>query len=99
MELDPVEADQVARRWDEQHLELAAAGHQIGAAVAAGFSASVAGSAQRFATGWGRVATSLGETCESRADSMRTAVRLALEADGLAGRVLDAVLSAVAERR
>ena len=99
MELDPFEIGRVARAWDEQHLELSAAGHQIGNATSSGFTPAVAGDATRFATGWGRTAEALGETCEGRADSMRTAVRLALAADGGAGDDLAGVLSAIAERR
>lgn len=99
MELDPFEIGRVARAWDEQHLELAAAGHQIGSATSRGFTPAVAACAARFATAWGRAAEAMGETCEVRADSMRTAVRLALEADGGADADLTGVLSAIAERR
>jgi hypothetical protein len=99
MELDPVEIGRVARAWDEQHLELSAAGHQIGRATIGGFTSAVAASAARFASEWGRTAESMGETCEARADSMRTAVRVALEADGDATAGLGKVLSALAERR
>jgi hypothetical protein len=41
----------------------------------------------------------MGQTCEARADSMRAAVRLALEADGDAKADLGRVLGAIAERR
>lgn len=99
MELDPVEIGRVARAWDEQHLELSAAGHQIGSAASGGFTAAVAPSAARFAIGWGRTAEAIGQTCETRADSMRTAVRVALEADGDARADLDKILGAIAERR
>jgi len=99
MELDPAEIGRVARAWDEQHLEVTAAGHQIGGASSRGFTSSVSGTAARFAAGWGRSAEALGEACENRADSMRTSVRLALEADGAARADLDAVLSTLAERR
>lgn len=99
MELDPAEIARVARAWDEQHLELTAAGHQIGGASGQGFTTAVAGTATRFAAAWGRAAEAMGESCESRADSMRTSVRLALEADGVAGADLAVILSAIAERR
>ncbi len=99
MELDPAHVGRVARAWDEQHLELAATGQQIGGASGRGFSASVAGAAARFAVGWGRAATTLGEVCETRADSMRTSVRLALVADGTARADLATVLDSIAERR
>lgn len=99
MELDPFEIGRVARAWDQQHLELSAAGHQIGGATSRGFTTSVAATAARFASTWGRAAEEMGETCEGRADSMRAAVRLALEADGEARTDLTAFLSAIAERR
>ena len=99
MDLDPVEIGRVARAWDEQHLELAAAGHQIGGAAAAGFSASVAGAARRFATGWGRATAAMGEKCEERADSMRSSVRLAVGADNEAAEGLVSIQAAVAEGR
>jgi hypothetical protein len=99
MELVPAEVGRVARAWDEQHLELRAAGEQIGGASSRGFTTAVAGSAARFANAWGRATEAVGETCESRADSMRTSVRLALEADGEARADLDEILSAIAERR
>lgn len=99
MELDPFEIGRVARAWDEQHLELTAAGQQIARATSRGFTTSVAATAARFATGWGRAAEEMGETCESRADAMRAAVRLALAADGEAHADLAVLLSAIAERR
>ena len=99
MDLDPVEIGRVARAWDEQHLELAAAGHQIGGAAATGFSVPVAGVARRFATDWGRATAAMGETCEARADSMRLSVRLAVGADNEAADGLSSILAAVAERR
>jgi hypothetical protein len=99
MELDPAEVGRIAGAWDEQHLELAATGQQIGGASGRGFSESVAGAATRFAAGWGRAATALGEVCESRADSMRTSVQLALAADGTARADLVAVMDSIAERR
>jgi hypothetical protein len=99
MELDPFEISRVARAWDEQHLDLSAAGHQIGGAASGGFTAGVAAGAARFATGWGRTVEAMGQTCEARADSMRAAVRLALEADGDAKADLGRVLGAIAERR
>lgn len=98
MELDPARVGRVARDWDEQHLELRAAGRQIGGADGRGFSPAVVSDALRFATAWARVAASLGDRCEAQADDMRTAVRLALEADGTAASDLD-VLDSIAERR
>ena len=99
MELDPAEAGRVARAWDEQHRELRAAGERIRGASSGGFTSAVAGTAARFATGWGRAVEAMGSTCEGRAAAMRTSVRLVLEADGEARGDLGEILSAIAERR
>ena len=99
MELDPEHVARVARAWDEQHLEVAAAGRRIGGASGQGFSPAVAGAATRFATGWGRATADMGDRCESEADSMRTAVRLALESDGTSAADLGTVLDSIAELR
>ena len=99
MELDPKHVGRVARAWDEQHLEVAAAGHQVGGASGRGFSPAVSGAATRFATSWGRATADLGDRCESKADSMRTSVRLALEADGASAADLGSVLDSIAELR
>ena len=99
MELDPAAVDRVARRWDAQHLELSAAGQQIRRAPAAGFSASVAATAQRFATSWGRTAADLGDSCRTRAEAMRISARLAVDADDDSDQRLTSILAAVAQHR
>ena len=99
MELDPARVGRVARAWDAQHLDLAAAGHQIGGASAGGFTPAVVGAASRFAITWARAAAQLGDRCESEADSMRTSVRLALDADHASAAQTDRTMREVAELR
>ena len=99
MELDPRHVGRVARAWDEQHLDLAAAGQQVGGASGRGFSPAVSGAATRFATTWARATVDLGDRCEAEADSMRTSVRVALDADGTSAAGLGDVLDAIAVLR
>ena len=99
MELDPAHVGRVARAWDEQRLDVAAAGHQVGGASARGFSPAVSGAATRFATTWGRATADLGDRCGAEADSMRTSVRIALDADGTSAAGLGVDLDAIAELR
>jgi hypothetical protein len=61
-----------ARAWDEQHLDLRAAGGQVAAAPTGGFTSGVAGAGARFAGSWQRHVTGLAATAETRADGLRT---------------------------
>lgn len=67
----PVSLGLTARSWDEQHLDLRAAGGQVGAAPTGGFTAGVAGAAARFASTWQRHVVELAATAETRADGLR----------------------------
>ena len=72
-----------ARAWDEQHLDVESAAHQILDAPTDGFTAAIAGSAERFTTTWGRHTTDLAQTAEARADGLREAAADLAATDGL----------------
>jgi hypothetical protein len=72
MDVVPYSMGTTARAWDEQHLDLQAAGGQIAEAPTSGFTTGVAGAAARFASAWQRHTTELGDTAETRADGLRT---------------------------
>lgn len=99
MQVDPLALGSTARAWDEQHLDLQAAGRQVGAADASSFTAAVGATAARFAATWGRFATALGDHCEEQADGLRTALAEALEADHVSGLSLDMIQSLTREVR
>lgn len=75
MEVVPVSVGEASRRWDEQHLDLAAAAEQITGAPASGFTAGVRGAASRFTSAWHGHAAALGSSCEETADGLRAALR------------------------
>ncbi len=74
MNVVPVSVGEASRAWDEQHLDLQAAGEQIGEAPTSGFTPAVAGAAARFVSGWARHTTGLAEEAEAQADGLRTAL-------------------------
>lgn len=74
MEVVPASVGRAAHGWDEQHLDVAAAAGQVGAAGSGGFTAAVAGPAARFLTTWERHLGELGDAAEARADGLRTAI-------------------------
>jgi hypothetical protein len=76
----------VARSWDEQHLDLAAAAGQIGAAPAHGFTEAVAGAAARFASTWQRHTTALAGLAEAAADGLRDTLEDCLRTDEAVAR-------------
>jgi hypothetical protein len=74
MEVLPAAVGAVARSWDEQHADLAAASRQIDGAATNGFPGQVSGAASRFTGAWTRLAADLGADCETRADTLRSAI-------------------------
>ena len=74
LEVVPVSVGAVSRAWDLQHEDLAGAARQIAGAGAEGFGPGVSGTAARFLDTWSRMATDLGEQCETRADGLRSAL-------------------------
>lgn len=74
MEVVPVSVGRAAQAWDEQHLDLQAAGKQVAGAGSGGFTSAVSGTAARFLAAWERHVTALGDTSEVRADGLRVAV-------------------------
>lgn len=85
MEVVPVSVGQVSRAWDEQHLDLAAAGGQLAAASTAGFTSGVAGAASRFAATWHRHTVALAGQAEARADGLRRVIADYVDTDLSAG--------------
>lgn len=75
MEVVPTTVGTASRGWDEQHLDVAAASHQVGGATTSGFTPAVAGIASRFTASWERFTDALGDDCEARADGLRAAIR------------------------
>lgn len=72
-----------SRAWDEQHLDVASAAHQVADAPTGGFTAAVSGAAERFATTWGRHTTDLAQSAEAQADGLRVTATDLAETDGL----------------
>lgn len=77
----PITLAATARRWDEQHLDLAAAAGQVEGAPTGGFTPGVSGAAARFAAAWARHTEALGTTAEARADGLRSAAEDFLATD------------------
>lgn len=89
MEVVPLTVGRAARSWDEQHLDVAAAAHQVGDAAAGGFTSGVAGAASRFATTWRRHTEQLAHDAEAQADGLRTVLADLLATDkGVAHAVI-----------
>ena len=74
MQLVPGSARRAADAWDEQHLEVAAAAHQLAAAPTGGFTEAVAGPAGAFADAWQEHAAGLARQAERFAEALRAAV-------------------------
>jgi len=81
MQVVPLSVGRTARSWDEQHLDVAAAAAQLGAAPTGGFTDAVAGAAARFASTWQRHVAALADLAESRADGLRSALEDDLRTD------------------
>ena len=81
MDVVPVSVGRAAQAWDEQHLDLQAAGKQVAGAGSGGFTSAVSGTAARFLTSWERHVTGLGDTSEARADGLRVAIATYLATD------------------
>ena len=85
MQVVPFSVGRVSRSWDEQHLDVAAAAGQIGAAPTSGFTDAVAGAAARFTYTWQRHTAGLADDCESRADALRGTIADFLGTDEAVG--------------
>ena len=85
MQLVPLNAQRAADGWDEQHLEVAAAAHQLATAPTGGFTEAVAGSAGGFADAWQQHTAGLARQAERFAESLRAAVADYLVTDDAAG--------------
>ena len=86
MQVVPLSVGRAARSWDEQHLDVAAAAGQIGAAPVEGFTDAVGGAAARFAATWQRHAAALADRAEATADGLRGALADYLRTDEAVGR-------------
>jgi hypothetical protein len=98
MDVVPASIGAASRAWDEQNLDVTAAGQQIGGAPTGGFTDAVSGTASRFATTWQRHATDLADQAEARADGLRTSLADYLRTDrsvGLEHAVLQGYLTEV----
>jgi len=85
MDVVPLSIGQASRAWDEQHLDVTAAGEQIGGATTSGFTDAVSGTAARFTTTWQRHAADLAQRAEAQADGLRTALADYLQTDRAVG--------------
>lgn len=99
MEVVPVSVGRAARAWDEQHLDLAAAGRQLAAASSAGFTAGVAGAASRFASTWRRHTEALAAQAEASADGLRRVMADYVSTDRSTGGQLLVLQSHLREHR
>ena len=86
MQVVPLSVGRAARSWDEQHLDVAAAGRQIGSAPVHGFTDTVGGAAARFAASWQRHAAALAGQAEATADGLRVALADYLRTDEAVGQ-------------
>ena len=75
-----------ARTWDEQHLDLESAAHQVAQAPTGGFTATVSGTADRFTTAWARHVTGVADTSETYADGLRRTSSDLVTTDGAVAR-------------
>lgn len=82
MEVVPEQVGRLSRRWDEQHLDLAAAADQVAGAPLAGFATGVRDAARGFAGAWERHCDALGRDAEGRADGLRVVIAEVVAADG-----------------
>ena len=99
MEVVPISVGAASRAWDEQHLELDAAGHQVSGADTGGFTPAVGGAATRFTSAWSRFVGAAADECEDRADGLRTAIRDYVTSDGQVGSDLLLLRTYLQERR
>jgi hypothetical protein len=86
MQVVPLSVGRAARSWDEQHLDVAAAAGQIGAAPVHGFPDAVAGAAARFVATWQRHAAALAARAEATADGLRVTLADHLRTDEAVGQ-------------
>lgn len=99
MEVVPEEVGRLSRRWDEQHLDLAAAADQVAGAPLAGFAPGVRGAARRFTEAWEQHCDALGRDAEARADGLRVVIAEVVAADGDARGDVEALRPFVEEVR
>lgn len=99
MEVVPISVGEVARAWDEQHLDVQAAAGQIATAGSSGFTAAVSGTAARFLSAWARHADALARDCEEQADGLRVTIRDYVESDETVGADFMALLPYLTEVR
>ena len=99
MQVVPLSVGRAARSWDEQHLDVAAAAGQIGAAPVHGFTEAVAGAAARFASTWRRHTSALAGQAEATADGLRGALEDDLRTDEAVARDQLALLTFLPEVR
>lgn len=99
MEIVPEEVGRLSRRWDEQHLDLAAAADQVAGAPVGGFGAAVRAAARDFTEAWERHCDALGRDAEGRADGLRTVIAEVVAADGDARGDVEALRPFVEEVR
>ena len=99
MEVVPLSVGRVSRSWDEQALDAAAAGGQLGTAPTGGFTTAVAGAAARFTSAWERHTTGLAVEAETRADGLRAVIADYLATDQAAGTELLVLASYLREPR
>ncbi|MDF9716876.1 hypothetical protein INN71_17500 [Nocardioides sp. ChNu-153] len=80
-----------SREWDQQAVDLRAAGGQVGgvSGATAAFTPAVRGAVSGFCTAWTRHVEELAAGAEERADGMRGAIRDYLETDEASGSVFD----------
>jgi hypothetical protein len=99
MQVVPLSVGRVARSWDEQHLDVAAAARQIGTAPVHGFTDAVAGAAARFVSTWERHTAALAGRSEATADGLRATLEDYLRTDEAVARDQLALRGLLPERR
>ncbi len=98
MELPVEEIGRAARGWTVQGEDLRAAADQLGAAASTGFTAPVAGAADRFTEAWRRHTADLAAGAEARGGALRVALGAVLYADAEAAGASDRVADRLADR-
>ena len=98
MQVVPLSVGRTAQSWDEQHLDLAAAAGQLGAAPTSGFTDAVAG-ARPVRLDLAAARRRAGRPAESRADGLRSALDDYLRTDEAVARDQFALLTFLPEVR
>lgn len=99
MVMSPDAVGRVARGWDEQHVDLRAAGGQIAHAPTSGFTPLVGACTADFLRAWSEHTALAAELSEQQADSLRAVIGAWIRADEHVGANAFVLQAALEELR